>query len=102
MIIDSACVPGFMTNLFSLEKLTKINIHWNSRKSSILEISGGLMSFCYLIRNGSHWVFDVPDQNIAISSSVKLKNSSKHRGKVTSVKAHLFMGHVTYHTIKIH
>ncbi|RKF82092.1 hypothetical protein GcC1_018019, partial [Golovinomyces cichoracearum] len=73
LLKDVAYVPGFMTNCVSLDKLTKANIHWNSRNPSILEREGDSSPFCYLFQSGSHWVFDEPEPNTVMSSS-KRKN----------------------------
>ncbi|RKF77762.1 hypothetical protein GcM3_069030, partial [Golovinomyces cichoracearum] len=56
LLKDVAYVPGFMTNCVSLDKLTKANIHWNSKNPSILEREGDSSPFCYLFQSGSHCV----------------------------------------------
>lgn len=98
LLKDVAYVPGFMTNCVSLDKLTKANIHWNSRNPSILEREGDSSPFCYLFQSGSHWVFDEPEPNTVMSSS-KRKSMKKRINKMTAAKAHLIMGHAGYDTI---
>ncbi|RKF80017.1 hypothetical protein GcM3_049032, partial [Golovinomyces cichoracearum] len=99
LLKDVAYVPGFMTNCVSLDKLTKANIHWNSRNPSILEREGDSNPFCYLFQSGSHWVFEEPEPNVVMSSSSRRKSMTKHVNKMTAAKAHVIMGHAGYDAI---
>ncbi|RKF63869.1 hypothetical protein OnM2_022074 [Erysiphe neolycopersici] len=74
LLMNAAYVHGFMTNCVSLDKLTKANIHWNSRNPSILEREDDSVPFCHIFQTRSHWVFDEPDSGIVMSSSLRRKS----------------------------
>ena len=111
---DVAYIPGFLTNVVSLERLNAKGVHWDSERPSYLKRNG--YDFAYLEQVGKHWVLQkdihIEDMNYeAKSYSVfatrktrsdnRVKKSAKPLETImTASMAHKVFGHASAEVIE--
>ena len=108
-LLDVAYIPGFLTNVVSLDRLNAKGIHWNSRRPTELEKDGKVIA--YLEQEGKHRTLErnllfrdsIPGSYASMSTTTRSKRSDRGVRKsskpvettVSPALAHKIMGHAS-------
>ena len=106
---EVAFIPGYLTNIISLERMNAVGIHWDSERPTYLKRNGS--TFAYLEQVGRHWVvqkdiqFEDYDYGTKSYSVFATKKTRSDRGvrkstkpletTITAAMAHNVFGHAS-------
>jgi len=95
-LLNTAYIPGFMSNLISLSKLVEKDYHWDTKSGFIKHRNERI---CSTFKYGGHWTVTVPKDAIqgqisAYTASQTTKTSVAPRYRAATTQAwHQLMGH---------
>ena len=98
-LLDTAYVPGFLTNLVSLSRLVKKGVHWNTEKAHLHKDGKTL---CYIRPFDGHWILNDEDPvqpNSNASFPVRSAQPRTNRS-LPATNWHQILGHASQEAIQ--
>jgi hypothetical protein len=91
-LLNVSLIPGFFTNIASLNRFTSKGVHWDTQKQR-LHING--KPFCKVLRADNHWALESnPLSPAATSATVFASSTAPRRDREASADHwHAIMGH---------